>query len=272
MRIQQNHPRHLLIPYILIFSSLLMLFALLGLSAKPFGKTGQKGLKKKDRDSSLKGVKRDLGIPPIILGLTLQSLEGRLKKIDPLFSGLKSSLEDHYFQRIPKLRGKKFSHPLILLKDDRVYYKNVIEYLLLSTEGKEKKPSSLHYKPITRIFKTTKIHSKINKIHLKFHNQRLYECQFTLKVNVNEMNNLIALYHKKLGNKSLYEPAAETYTWTFKEYEVSLSFGGKFFPRDIGLKFIHLKYRDMLWEDFRKVKKELDKVLNGSKGSGVGDL
>ncbi len=271
MRIQHKDPKLLLVPFILILGILFMLNTFSGLSAKPTGKISKKPAKDKTNSNS-KTLKKDYGIPPIILGLTLQSLEGRLKKMDPTFSGLKSTLEDHYFQRIPKLRGKKISHPLILLKDDRVYYKNVIEYLLLSTEDKEKKPSSPHYKPITRIFKTTRIHSKINKIHLKFHNQRLYECQFTLRVSVNEMNNLIALYHKKMGEKSVYDSVAETYTWTSKEYEVSLSLGGRFFPRDIGLKFIHLKNRDNLWKDFREVKKELDKVLNGSKRSGLGDL
>ncbi|GMT48512.1 MAG: hypothetical protein IEMM0008_0051 [bacterium] len=271
MRIQHNHPKFLLVGGVMILGILFMLNTFPGLSAKPTGNIAKKPAKS-GTDSSSKSVQKKYGIPPIILGLTLQSLEGRLKKIDPSFSGLKSTLEDHYFQRIPKLKGKKVKHPLILVKGDRVYYKNVIEYLLISSKEKDKKLSGTHYKPVKRIFKSTRIHPKINKIHLKFHDQRLYECQFTLKLNVNEMNNLIALYHKKMGEKSLYEPVAETYTWTSKYYEVSLSLGDRFFPRDITLKFIHLKYRDMLWEDFRKVKKELDKVLRKSKGSGVGDL
>ncbi len=271
MRIHHHYSRLLFVGCSMVLGILFMLNTFPDLSAKPTENMAKKPVKG-NGDSSRKTSKKDYGIPPIILGLTLQSLEGSLKKIDPSFSGLKSTLEDHYFQRIPKLKGRKVKHPFILVKDDQVYYKNVIEYLLLSNEEKYKKPSGTHYKPVTRMFKSTKIHPKISKIHLKFHNQRLYECQFILKLNVNEMNNLIALYHKKMGEKSLYESVAETYTWTFKEYEVSLSLGGKFFPRDIALKFIHLKYRDMLWGDFRVVKKELDKVLNGSKGSGVGDL
>ena len=226
----------------------------------------------KPSDTSQKPVKSGLGIPPIMLGRTIAEIELSLTTYDKLFSGFKGVIENHYYVRVNNLIGKKLDNPIVILKYDKIYYKKVVEHLLVSATSKFKAKKARGYNPKQFYFPTHNIHPKIVAIHLKFYEGKLYDCLFHIKLTVNEMNDLVERYHKKFYNEPDYDKVTETYTWKEENYQISLNVSGRVYPRIIKLQFKDSLVLESLWEDNRKIKEQIDSLLGKKKSPGLGDL
>ncbi|MDH4129090.1 MAG: hypothetical protein OEV44_10075 [Spirochaetota bacterium] len=212
-----------------------------------------------------KNDKNEMGVYPIILENTISNLEKDFKKLDSKFIGFKSNLEDHYFQKLPKLLGKKIDTSLVKIVGDKIYYNKSIEFLLISNPSEIKKIDTIHYYPKILQFSTDKISNKIKSIHLKFYDTHLYEFIITFELNINEMNELVDQYHKNFGENSEYNITTESYLWKKNNYNVTLNTRGNSFPRKIQVLYSHTIKLEANWQYFDEVKKLIDKTLSQNK-------
>ncbi len=226
-------------------------------------------------DPSKKQVSTNYGISPILLNSSLQFIESHLKSIDSSFIGFLKGTTNHFYQNIKQLKNKdKLNNanlPSVVIQGNRIYYKDLIEYIL-SPKSTRQKSSDEYYTPNQIIFPTNKIHPKIQSIYLKFYKNKLYQCRFEVLVQINEMNNLVELYHKKFGEKSIYDPVTETYQWKKDNYKIFLSSYGRTFPTNIHIIFTNLNLLQSLWKDFKSIKDQIDKLLSTEKKDPLGEL